>query len=123
MSAVADLKLIHGHLDLNPDDWDTRLILADLHEELGDLPRATVQRWLVKHLRHPTRYRSNAPAYWHDTRWDWWFEFTFEDSWRSPGRLPLRIFDVIKMPGSCIYKTRQQAEDDLLRVLELLEVE
>ena len=31
-----DLKAMHNHLDNNPPDWETRLVLADYYEQEGD---------------------------------------------------------------------------------------
>ncbi len=44
---------LNAHLDDNPTDWDTHLVLADALEEEGRNEEAYFQRWLVKHRKTP----------------------------------------------------------------------
>ena len=86
---MSDEEAIHQHLDMHPDDWTTRLILADLLEETGREKEAIYQRWVVKTktipctATHPklnashTRYRG-LWCYWKKSHGapgeigDWW---------------------------------------------------
>lgn len=47
MSISYHIAECHKILDANPQDWDTRLRLADLLDELGDEDGAERQRWMV----------------------------------------------------------------------------
>lgn len=47
MSISYHIADCHRILDANPQDWDTRLRLADLLDELGDEDGAECQRWLA----------------------------------------------------------------------------
>jgi len=42
-------------LEERPDDWDTRLVLADWCAEHEEPELEAVQRWLVEHRRHPVQ--------------------------------------------------------------------
>jgi hypothetical protein len=41
------------HLENNPEDWDSRLFLADVLEDTGDFILAAGQRWQSRHQRRP----------------------------------------------------------------------
>lgn len=64
MTTQIDLKALHLALDKEPADWDTRLVLADLYEELGQEDRATFQRWLVTHEKRPCTRSTNKLFSW-----------------------------------------------------------
>ena len=48
-----DEEGLQQYLDHRPEDFTTRLVLADLYEETGRSGLAQVQRWLVKNRRYP----------------------------------------------------------------------
>lgn len=48
-----NLSTLHDHLDEYPDDWDARLVLADLMEEHDDHVGAEGQRWQAAKRKHP----------------------------------------------------------------------
>ena len=54
MTDLQTLDALHASLDTHPDDWATRLVLADLLTDLGRDDEAACQRWMAGHLRAPT---------------------------------------------------------------------
>src|SRR5271156_2633515 len=67
--------LLQKMLDEHPDDWQTRLVLADFLEEQGDV-RAEGYRWLGEQRRYPAKYsprnRDSDQREWEtQTTWTW----------------------------------------------------
>jgi hypothetical protein len=52
---LTDADYLHSMLDTSPNDWSSRLVLADLLEERGDINAALLQKWLAINKRHPNR--------------------------------------------------------------------
>src|SRR5512146_1083560 len=57
---------LHLLLDEKPNDHDTRMVIADLYEEEGDIPRANAWRWLAERKRQPNLWDGSRET------WDWW---------------------------------------------------
>lgn len=49
------ISIIEKSLEEAPDNWNARLVLADLYEEEGDMVGAAGQRWQAYNKIHPTR--------------------------------------------------------------------
>lgn len=91
------------HLDRHPDDFDTRLILADLFEETGREGLAQVQRWLVKHKKYPCLFLKN---------WYWW-EISYPEHRHAEIGRDIYFLEPERRNGV----NRQEVEDNILRVL------
>lgn len=67
-----DEASLQAMLDARPDDWGTRLILADLLEEQGRDDEAACQRWMAAERRHPVKngygWTWNAALFWPNPR-------------------------------------------------------
>lgn len=91
-------------------DWETRLVLADLFEELGDSVSAQGQRWQATYQKRPL-VSFNELVWWSDN-----------DRHASSIGPELRIF--MNHPpdpySSCrhVYSAVKQAEDDLAQAVE-----
>ena len=90
----AELRRLLKYACDNPEDFDTRLVLADCYEEAGDLLRAEAWRYLGKGRKLPLELAS----YWWDAiGWNHyetdnscrlpaeWVAFLRSDSWEAPG--------------------------------------
>ena len=103
MTTEKDFQLL---LDKHPEDWQTRLTLADFLEEQGDI-RAAGYRNLGTLRKFPDTFDNNY--YWCNIRF-----FVHE----LDNHIPSSIFNVLS-PIDCIfkgkyladYKNRQAAED------------
>lgn len=73
-SSAAALAAMNARLDEAPDDWGTRLEMADLLDDLACEKDAAVQRWLARHRRHPAYCRwPEVRAQCHHSYWGpWW---------------------------------------------------
>jgi uncharacterized protein (TIGR02996 family) len=74
MTITDDIAALQRALDVNPADWDTRLVLADCLAEQagGECPGSRCQRWMVRRKVYPVaRPRLERPfnCYWM-TAWD-----------------------------------------------------
>lgn len=86
---ITTIDACYHKLLQNPDDWETRLVLADFYEELGEDKLAFGQRWQVKNKRFALNY-SNPPN--KDAEWQWYF---WDDGHRDvfdPNDLKLPVF-------------------------------
>lgn len=122
MTNAANLvEVINAHLDNAPVDFQARRELADLLEDAEQIDAARLQRWMAE--------RSKCPCYvYRSYRWCWmWFPGKGTSSDGAPELAP-RIYDLLTKDRRSyaakslpVYETRQEAEEDLLRVLNLLE--
>ena len=79
MNLLAELGALHAHLDNLPGDWDTRLVLADLYEEMGNYGQSNLQKWMVQNGRHPffwTQARELGMANYKINCWFWYSGWT-----------------------------------------------
>jgi uncharacterized protein (TIGR02996 family) len=53
---------LYEQLRRDPDDWDTRAVLADWYEEAGQQDIANCLRWSIQHRKRPLR--SGSRFYW-----------------------------------------------------------
>lgn len=104
MTDLQTLDALHARLDVHPDDWSTRLVLADLLTDLGRDDEAACQRWMVWCGRRP----------WHSVSAGWWvWYFALEGPANLRTHLPLHVYKRV----SRVYKTRRAAESALLEAL------
>lgn len=108
---------LHAMLDEHPDDWDTRLFLADWLEERGQINEAAYQRWAVERKKYPLHTISamiDQPR-----SWDW-------QCYKDPDRfcdIPQTLFECLQVSYEPVqanfleFYTRQDAEDALMAVL------
>jgi uncharacterized protein (TIGR02996 family) len=76
-------EAFYRQLEEDPDDWATRLVMADWYEDNGEPERAEAIRWQVENKRRP---RDGRP---HDKRAVWaWFDFDHYGT-TSPSEDPL----------------------------------
>jgi uncharacterized protein (TIGR02996 family) len=97
-----------------PDDWQTRLILADWYEEHGEDDKAHAQRWMVENQKHPAGGAKN---------WTWFCEGRVRSTDLPQTNIPEDIFDLLPWkptdfrwgdPVKWIdYPSLQKAEDAL----------
>jgi hypothetical protein len=107
-----DLAAIHAHLDLFPEDWETRLILADLYEDLGDTNRSEMQKWLVKYEKRPC-----SP----ELRIKFWLTLSENEpmwTWYGGGEIDPKSAISSEFYGSTSFTSRQEAEEDLMWLLD-----
>ena len=52
MNEASNIAQLESDLERNPGDQDTRVILADLYEGMGD-PISETLRWMVENYRRP----------------------------------------------------------------------
>lgn len=104
MTDLQTLDSLHARLDAHPDDWATRLVLADLLTDLGRDDEAACQRWMAGRGRHPHHALS---AGW----WVWYFALEGPANLRD--HLPPHVYEKV----SRLYKTRRAVEADLLAAL------
>ena len=88
MGSVEDIKHLEAILEENSSDQDTRVILADLYESIGD-PIAETLRWMVDNSRRPCHALAK--------------EFTWSrvDERNFDSGLPSDVFELLK--GSSEY--------------------
>ena len=114
-----DVANLHAHLDAHPDDWPTRLVLADMLLDIGDERGAACQRWMVK--RNRRRPTMDAPASGQSSRWYWYHaRHPYARTVCPHARLPPSLFWKLPDHQSCWYvghPTRQSAEAALLTAL------
>ena len=108
-----DEQALQGHLDAQPGDVVTRLVLADLLEEQGRDDEAKAQRLLVEMKLWPCNDLSAFSDFSGDTGWHWW---SHSDDQHRHALIPERLQR--HMPGAeWIYDTRLEAEADFLQAL------
>lgn len=107
------IKALLDSLAQNNKDWDTRLVLADLYEEIGENVLAYGQRWQANKKRRP--YYSIST-----NRWMWW---SCNDE--IPSSIPPELFPLLKrgkVLNVCllkrVYTTVEEAERDLAEALQ-----
>ena len=116
---MKDLEAINQYLDQHPDDWDARLLLSDLYEDMGDMDRAQMQRWLVRHHKRPCSLELQKkldliPA---DTYMS--LRAINRDSWAWYGSGLIDPSSVVAKDfyTATYWTTRTEAEDDLMHKL------
>lgn len=103
------LDALHKALDDHPDDWGTRLMLADYLEEQGEDGPATALRWQVRRRKRPRRFAS---------MWLWYDESRVS-AYDPESNLPSELWKVIdKEPSgrhgpAKEWDTRRAAEEAL----------
>lgn len=124
MTNAANLlvEVINAHLDNAPVDFQARRELADLLEDAEQqIDAARLQRWMAAGGKSPCHVQR-----WYRRVWTWRLGTgTSRDG--APELAPC-IYNLLKKNGNPYaaqilptYETRQEAEEDLLRVLNLLE--
>ncbi len=112
---TSDLARLQKHLDESPHDVPSRLVLADLFEEQGQLDRARCQRWLSRRQKWPD---SDLRPF-KQTGWHWWSCPDQPKRAREHAALPLEVQQ--QMPrGEWLYPTRAEAEAALAAALAKL---
>jgi uncharacterized protein (TIGR02996 family) len=110
---MSDEDCLQAHLDAQPGDAVTRLVLADLFEEQGRDDEAKAQRWLAEMKLWPDN--DLAPA--KQPGWHWWSSARGKRNWhRSHAVIPLDLRRHMPI-DEWLYETRLQAEGDLLKAL------
>lgn len=118
------IESLQAVLDTEPNNWQTRLVLADALDEDagGESPLGYAQRWMAQHQRTPNL----------DGTWDWW---CFQTTCKLEALQDLHQFNHVDeatfktmeastktsgWDGNCAYKEypgRREAEDDLAQAL------
>ena len=89
MNEASNIAQLESDLELDSGDQDTRVILADLYESIGD-PIAETLRWMVENSKRPCLTGKG---------FGWSFAFH-----RFPSGLPKDVinrFKPLKLFGSC----------------------
>jgi len=98
------VERLQALLDDRPEDWDTRLVLADALEEAGS-PLAAGYRWLARARKRP-RYSVATRT------WDWWPEkgYEFDD---PESNVPEPVLKHLTRTADhwVEYPSRREAED------------
>lgn len=104
-------------LDRDPNDWETRLVYADLLEELGEPVLANGQRWQVENRKRPRPIRNH------------WFWLPDINSFSHRSALDIDILisiaasDLVQIDkGSVRLEERMLAENVLAIALEKLQI-
>lgn len=121
--ANTDVEAIHKQLDLAPQDWTLRLVLADWHEEHGDPRRAQFQRWLSTAQKCPMLWADNNTL--DNQEWCWFRTGSYfpqaslgKALWDSCWRTGLPHLDHADRLANRSFSTRQAAEEHLLECLK-----
>lgn len=117
MTSTLTIQAIRKHLESKPDDWQARMELADLYEELGDLDRSKTQRWLIKHRKYP----DYGPVR-RLTGWFWYYTYNSEH-WIPEKLLNNTRFGIAKANGLSYalypnytgFNSCEDAEDELMQ--------
>lgn len=116
MSITGHIGHCHRVLDETPDDWDTRLMLADLLDEAGETEFAECQRWMVENERYPL-YWGVQPVSW---EWNFYGEWRKNEPLIVHWLLPHAIGKHLVPEGEYMeviviiaYPTRLEAEQEL----------
>ncbi len=107
------VKLIRNHLEEKPNDWQARRELADLYEEIVDLNRSKLQKWLIKYERCPEHTLDHRPSF--KKPWFWWSSGFYKYKHSSLGFLVAYLEPKNYDKGG--YATCEEAEEELMRVL------
>lgn len=114
------MKSLRLQLDKDPEDWDTRLVLADIYEEIGETVLSRGQRWQGLNRYAPVLSCT-------DGGWIWWKDATrcYSSSLMDDlfSLLARGIFygtgsDKVFRSAGFWYISRQEAEYDLAQALE-----
>ena len=109
-----DEQALQRHLDAQPGDMVTRLVLADLLEEQGRDDEAKAQRLLVEMKLWPDNHLyltfERFPGY------RWWSRATGEHNSRIYSAIPAK-FQPYMPDGLWLYETRLEAEAVFLQAL------
>lgn len=106
---------LRRRIDVFPEDWDARLLLADAYADAGEVAREHGQRWQVEHQRHPSLGEDG---------WSW-----VDEVLPVPEGVPMQALRLAT--GACLvrlnyrtWRTQREAEDaiaDALWSLAILE--
>lgn len=106
-----DEDVLNAHLDADPGDAATRLVLSDLLEEQGRLDEAEGQRWLVAVGKWPVRCPCEGEP---KAGWRWWVGWT-SDPPEPQHEVPVDAERGMPL-GAWLYPTRREAEAVLVTV-------
>mgnify|MGYP001611533796 CR=1 FL=1 len=97
-------------LDLDPGNWDVRLVYSDWLEEQGELEYASYLRWTVRNKKRPYRIVHYKIEVWYGWTCPGWGEIREEEArFREPpglcleSELPSMLYEGIKVKVSGIY--------------------
>jgi hypothetical protein len=113
------IRALEAALDLAPDDWAARLVLADLLEEAHETTAAQGQRWQAENEIRPHHYRGGTRDDDAPFPWVWTSEGGLPDALPHAG-LPDDVRQEIGLGEWRAYRTRRAAEDDLAAALARL---
>ena len=106
------IKAIRDHLEKEPGDWDSRRMLADLYEDMGDENRSKLQRWLIDNRKYPHYNPQWEHRY--NRHWYWW-NGNEQSKFADLGRFVLKMKPENYIYGG--YATCEEAEEELLKGL------
>lgn len=108
MSDAEKLEALNARLDAEPQNWGLRLVIADLHDDMGEPVLAAGQRWMAGHQKAPFKGPTD--------HWGW-----LTSRWRPyVGEIPI-LPRPISLLVSAIYETRCEAEAALAQALAATE--
>ena len=101
-----DIEYLEAILEDHPENHETRLILADLYDDIGH-PLADTLRWMAQNGRCPSLFVGEA---------DWYLGFEeTEHKHLFPHMLPYKIFSKLRQQGC--YTSVKAATEDLHEAL------
>lgn len=120
MTSTLTIQAIRKHLESKPDDWQARMELADLYEELGDLNRSKTQRWLIKNKKYPENHSYKTNTY---LRGWFWYYTSGSEHWLPEQVLNNTRFGIdfksglsnILYPNCRGFNSCEDAEDELMQ--------
>jgi uncharacterized protein (TIGR02996 family) len=112
LAVTKDEAALQAQLDKQPDDAASRMVLADLLEDQGQVDAARCQRWLAERRKWAD---SDLKAF-NLTGWHWWSCPDLPNRFREHAVLPEEVQH--HMPrGEWLYPSRADAEATLARAL------
>lgn len=120
MTTLDAIEAFEAILDDDPQDWDTRLRLADALDEVGETVRGNGQRWMGVHRKRAYQPPIGVPAH-------CWYDDSRTYPVRDPeSDIPLRVLRSM-VGGGCDdqlqkYATRLAAELALAHALDALSI-
>ncbi len=88
-----DEERLHQHLDEHPEDWEARLVLADLEEERGRMDIATGLRWLVDNKKRADNEWGDPPCF--TQGWHWWARLSGKEHSILPDDVGDALYEVL----------------------------